>query len=103
MLNGDGNENGNKIKFSRAAHIFGHFFAVVLHDWYISQFQLCLAPLPPPRLLRGSCPPCQSPGWGIANFALHGGRAFAYRAFDTLAVFYQNVTTQRILLEKQAD
>ena len=51
MLNRDGNENGNKIKFSRAAHIFGHFFAFVLHDWYISQFQLCLAPLP----LRGYC------------------------------------------------
>ena len=63
----------------------------------------CAEHPPPPRLLRGSCPPRQSPGWGIANFALSGGRAFAYRAFDTLSIFYQNVTIQRILLEKQAD
>ena len=34
MLNGDGNDNGNKIngsskKFARAAHFFVHFIAVV--------------------------------------------------------------------------
>ena len=58
---------------------------------------------PPPWLLRSCCPPCQSRGWGIANFALPWGRAFANRAFDMLAVFYQNVTTQKILLEIQAD
>ena len=44
---------------------------------------------PPPRLLRGCCPPCQSRGWGIANFALPWGRAFANRAFDKLVVSYQ--------------
>ena len=36
MLNGDGNENGNKInrsnkKFARAAHFFVHFIAVVFY------------------------------------------------------------------------
>ena len=58
---------------------------------------------PPPWLLRGCCPPCQSRGWGIANFALPWGRAFANRAFDKLVVSYQNITTQKILLEIQAD
>ena len=51
MVNGDGYENGNKInrsnqqkkkkkptkkrkkKFAGAAHLFVHFFAVVLHDY----------------------------------------------------------------------
>ena len=48
-------------------------------------------------------------GGAFANFALPGGRAFANpgrgqpQAFDTHAVSYQNITTQRILLEKQAD
>ena len=40
-LNGDGNENGNKInrsnsqnkQIARAVHFFVHFFAVVLHDY----------------------------------------------------------------------
>ena len=94
----------SKKQSAPVAHIFGHFLAVVLHDWHISQFQLCLAPSPlPPWLLRGCCPPCQSRGWGIANFALPWGRAFANRAFDKLVVSYQNVTTQKILLEIQAD
>ena len=67
MLNGDGNENGNKIKFSRAAHIFGHFFAFVLHDWYISQFQLCLAPLPLPGYC-GAVATLSVPGVGHCKF-----------------------------------
>ena len=47
MVNGDGYENGNNInrsnkpkkkkqnktKFAGAAHLFVHFFAVVLHDY----------------------------------------------------------------------
>ena len=35
MLNGDGNENSNKInrKFARAAHLFIHFFADILYDY----------------------------------------------------------------------
>ena len=48
-----------------------------------------------------------SPGGGaIVNFALPGGRAFANpsghsRAFDTHTVSYQNITTQKVLLEKK--
>ena len=35
MLKGDGNDNSNKInrKLARGAHLFVHFFAVVLHDY----------------------------------------------------------------------
>ena len=58
----------------------------------------CAQPPPTPLgLLRGICPPCQSRGWGIWQ---PRGQP---RAFDTHAVSYQNITTQRILLEKQAD
>ena len=55
------------------------------------------APSPFPGLPRGNCPPCQSWGWRICQPRGHP------RAFDTHAVSYQNITTQRILLEKQAD
>ena len=55
------------------------------------------APSPFPGLPRGNCPPCQSWGWRICQ---PRGQP---RAFDTHAVSYQNITTQRILLEKQAD
>ena len=68
MLNGDSNENGSKIKFSRAAHIFGHFFAVLLHDWHISQFQLCLAPSPSPLATAGLLPTLSVPGVGHCKF-----------------------------------
>ena len=50
-----------------------------------------------------------SPGGGaFANFSLPGGRAFANpgaipELSNTHAVSYQNVTTQRVLLEKKAD
>ena len=48
---------------------------------------------PPPGLLRGICPPCQSWEWGICKFCAARGHS---RAFDTHAVSYQNTTTQRI-------
>ena len=64
---------------------------------------------PPPRgggggLLRGICLPCLSPEWGICaiqgtGICLHRGDS---QAFHTHAVCYQNITTKRILLEKQA-
>ena len=67
-------------------------------------------PLPPPRATaeRGSCPPCESRGCGICKFCTAQGPGICQlrgqpRAFDTHAVSYQNITTQRILLEKQAD
>ena len=64
------------------------------------------APSPsPPGLLRGICPPCQSPGWGICKFCTAQGPGICQppghsRAFDTHAVSYQNITTQKVLLEK---
>ena len=58
----------------------------------------------PPGLLRGICPPCQSRGWGICKFGAAWARAFCQlRAFNTHTISYQKITTQRILLEKQAD
>ena len=55
---------------------------------------------PPPGLLRGICPPCQSRGWGICKFWAARGHSWA---FDTHAVCYQKKSTQRILLAKKAD
>ena len=64
-------------------------------------------PPPHPGLLRGICPPFQSQGWGICKFCAARGRALAPRGysrdFDTHAVSYQNITTQRTLLKKKAD
>ena len=75
----------------------------------VRQFQPRPAPpLPPPRLLQGIFPP-YSPGGGVlANFALPGGREFANHEatteiFGTHVVSNPNITTQRILLGKQAD
>ena len=59
---------------------------------------------PPPGLLQGICLPCQTRGWGIYTFCAARGPGICQpRAFDTHAVSDQNITTQRILLEKQAD
>ena len=55
------------------------------------------SPPPPAPRYCGAFAFLVSPGGGaFANFALPGGRAFAK------AVSYQNITTQMILLEKQA-
>ena len=59
-----------------------------------------------PGLLRGICPPCQSRGWGICKFCTARGPGICQplgnsRAFDTQAVSYQNITTQKVLLEKK--
>ena len=62
---------------------------------------------PPPPGNCGAFARLVRPGSGaFANFALPGGRALANpladsRAFDTHAVFYQNITTQKVLLEKK--
>ena len=66
------------------------------------------APHPRATAERGSCPPCESWGCGICKFCTARGPGICQprgqpRAFDTHAVSYQNITTQRILLEKQAD
>ena len=73
----------------------------------IIQFHLRpAAPPPSPGLLRGICPPCQSRGWGICKFCTARGPGICQppghsRAFDTHAVSYQNITTQKVLLEKK--
>ena len=66
-----------------------------------------MPPPPPPCLkwlLRGICLPCQSRGWGICKFCTARGPGICQpqghsRAFDTHAV--QNITTQKVLLEKK--
>ena len=58
------------------------------------------APPRPPGLQRGICPPWQSRWWGICKFCA-ARRPGQPRAFDTHAVSYQNITTQRILLENK--
>ena len=65
----------------------------------------CAQP-PPPGLLRGICPPCQSRGGGICKFCTARGPGICQppghsRAFDRYAVSYQNLTTQKVLLEKK--
>ena len=71
-----------------------------------------IPPTPSLRPLPGYCgvfARLVSPGGGaIANFSLPGDRAFANpgaipELSKTQAVSYQNVTTQRVLLEKKAD
>ena len=74
----------------------------------ISQLQLRPPLPPPPGLLRGIFQPCQSRGWGICKSCTARGPGICQprgqpRVFDTLAVSHQTITTQRILLEKQAD
>ena len=71
----------------------------------ISQFHLRPSPLPP-VLLRSICTPCQSRGWGICKFCTARGPGIRQprghsRGFDTHAVSYQNITTQKVLLEKK--
>ena len=62
------------------------------------------SPLPPPPGYCGAFSRLVSPGGGaFANCALPGGRSCQHQASDTHAVSCQNITTQRILLEKQAD
>ena len=56
-----------------------------------------LPPPPAPGLLRGICEFCAARGPGICQPQGHS------RAFDTHAVSYQNITTQRILLGQKAD
>ena len=85
-----------------------HFMLIVrLQRMYASVRQFQPRPAPS-RLLRDIFPP-YSPGGGVlANFALPGGREFANHEvnteiFGTHVVSNPNITTQRILLGKQAD
>ena len=61
-----------------------------------------------PRPTAGHLPALSVPGWGISKFyTVRGSRICQprgyHRAFDTHVVSYRNITTYRILLEKQAD
>ena len=63
-------------------------------------------PRPPPGLLRGIYMPCQSRGWGICKFCTARGPGIRqprghFQGFHTHAVSYQNITTQKVLLEKK--
>ena len=65
-------------------------------------------PRPPPGLLRGICTPCQSRGLGICKFCTARGPGICQpqghsQGFDTHAVSYQNITTQKVLLEKKTN
>ena len=60
----------------------------------------------PPGLLQGICSSCQSREWGICKFSTARGPGICQprghsRGFDTHAVSYQNITTQKVLLEKK--
>ena len=72
----------------------------------ISQFQLRPAPHPP-GYCRTFAHLVSPRGGAFANVALPGGRAFANPGANpellTRTRFPINITTQRILLEKQAD
>ena len=91
-----------------------------LRGWGICKF--CTAPGPgvcqprghsqafdthaPPGLPRGICPSFQLRGWGICKFCTARGPGVCQprghsQAFDTHAVSYQNITTQKVLLEKK--
>ena len=75
----------------------------------ISQFQLRPAPSPPPfpfRAIAGHLPALSVPGVGHLQIlhcpedGLLPTRGHS-RAFDTHTVSYQNITTQKVLLEKK--
>ena len=85
------------------AYHFRPYYWTIVMMIYASVNSTC-AQLPP-GLLRGICPPCKSRGWGICKFCTARGPGICQppghsRAFDTHAVSYQNITTQKVLLEK---
>ena len=101
----------SRILRSEAFVYSSHFFQNI-HCTEIMRQSIPAAPSPPtptpPGLLRGICAPCQSRGWGISKYCAARGPGICQprgqtRAFDTYTVSCQHITTQRILLEKQAD
>ena len=66
------------------------------------------SPFPPPRATAGHLPALSFPGWSICKFCAARWAGICQPqghswSFDTHAVSYQNITTQRILLGKKAD
>ena len=84
-------------------------FVHLRHSYCIMHQSIPAAPSvppPPPGLLQGICPPCQSLGWDICKFCTARGPGICQsrgdsRAFDTHAVSYHNITTHKVLLEKK--
>ena len=63
-------------------------------------------PSPPPGVLQGICSSCQSREWGICKFCTARRPGICQlqgysQAFDTHAVSYQNITTQKVLQQKK--
>ena len=80
--------------------------AVILAFFTVMHQSIPPAPRPPAGLLRGICTPCQSRGPSICKFCTARGPGIRQprghsRGFDTHAVSYQNITTQKVLLEKK--
>ena len=81
----------------------------VLLSLCISQFQLHPAPPPPPpQATVGHLPTLSVPGVGHLKILHCPGAGICQsrghcQAFDMYAVSYQNITTQKVLLEKKAD
>ena len=74
----------------------------------ISQFQLRPAPPPPTWATAGHLPALSVPGVGHFQSLCCPGAGHLpipgpFQSFDTHAVSYQNITTQRILLGKKGD
>ena len=93
-----------------------HFMLIVrLQRMYASVRQFQPRPAPPPPLpptpfqaITGHFPALQPRGWGISKFCAARGSEFANHEapteiFGTHVVSNANITTQRILLGKQAD
>ena len=93
-----------------------HFMLIVrLQRMYASVRQFQPRPAPPPPLpptpfqaITGHSPALQPRGWGISKFCAARGSEFANHEapteiFGTHVVSNANITTQRILLGKQAD
>ena len=79
---------------------------VILAFFTVMHQSIPPAPRPPAGLLRGICTPCQSRGPSICKFCTARGPGIRQprghsRGFDTHAVSYQNITTQKVLLEKR--
>ena len=82
-------------------------FRPVLNN-YIMHHSIPAAPSLPPSYYRAFARLVSPGGGAFVNFVLPRGPGICQprgqrRAFDTHAVSYHNITTQGILLEKQAD
>ena len=94
------------VRVRQLYYTYIHSYIVVFHVYYNASVNSnCPQLPPPPGLLRGICPPCQSRGGAFANFAVPGGKASPtpgpLASFDTHAVSYQNITTEKVLLQKK--